>query len=114
MPDDNRRDFLKNAGVGVAAIAAGTLSLDARADDKKQEPAAEAQDTLVIGCGGQAMSLLRSFVAQPDVRIACVCDPEAKRAADAAQAVESATGKRCAWWPTCGDCSTTSRSTPCA
>jgi predicted dehydrogenase len=95
MADKDRRDFLKHAGAGVAAIAAANLSLGASADDKAQQPASAANDALVmgwVGCGGQATNLLRSFVAQPDVKIACVCDPEAKRAADAAQAVESATG----------------------
>ena len=102
MTDRQRREFLKHAGLGAAAIAGAQLASVARAEDKPvakdqaDQPAAGTQNKLVmgwIGCGGQAKNLLRSFIEQPDVAVSYVCDPEASRAAEAAQIVESATGK---------------------
>jgi len=46
----------------------------------------------MIGPGGHGSSLLRSFAAQPDVRVLWVCDPDAQRLQAAAQAVAAATG----------------------
>ncbi len=100
MTDAHRREFLRQAGLGAAAVAATQLSGIATAEDKKadnsKQPAADAQDKLVmgwIGCGGQATNLLKSFISQPDVAVAYVCDPETARAVAMAQIVESASGK---------------------
>jgi len=96
MTAGHRREFLKHAGLGAATLAAAEISSLARAEDQPAKPAEDAQNKLVmgwIGCGGQATNLLKSFVEQPDVAVAYVCDPEASRAAAAAQHVESVTGK---------------------
>ncbi|HEY2839297.1 MAG TPA: Gfo/Idh/MocA family oxidoreductase, partial [Pirellulales bacterium] len=99
MSDSHRRDFLKHAGIGVAAATAASLAAVGRADETKDEKSAAKSDaggTIVmgwIGCGGQATNLLKSFAAQPDVAVAYVCDPETARAAAAAQVAESLTGK---------------------
>ena len=92
MTDAHRREFLRQAGLGAAAVAATQLSGIATAEDKKadnsKQPAANAQDKLVmgwIGCGGQATNLLKSFISQPDVAVAYVCDPETARAVAMAQ-----------------------------
>jgi predicted dehydrogenase len=42
----------------------------------------------LIGCGGMGMGNLRAFMGRPDVSIAAVCDPDAKRMARAALTVE--------------------------
>jgi predicted dehydrogenase len=95
MTESQRRDFLKQASLGAVAMAATQLSGSARAEDQPATPAIAAQNKIVmgwIGCGGQAKNLLRVFVEQPDVAVTFVCDPEASRAAEAAQIVESAQG----------------------
>ena len=91
MADSHRRDFLKHAGIGVAAATAANLAGVLRADETKPGKRAAKSDAggkivmAWIGCGGQATNLLKSFGAQPDVAVAYVCDPEASRAAAAAQ-----------------------------
>jgi predicted dehydrogenase len=96
MTESQRRDFLKQAGLGAVAMAATQLSGNARAEDQPATLAGGAQNKIVmgwIGCGGQAKNLLRVFAEQPDVAVTFVCDPEASRAAEAAQIVESSQGK---------------------
>jgi len=101
MSDSHRRDFLKHAGIGVVGAAAANLAGSLRANEPKEEKKADdkptdaASKTVMawIGCGGQATNLLKVFAAQSDVAIAYVCDPEAPRAAAAAQTVESLGGK---------------------
>ncbi len=95
MTDFERRAFLKQAGLGTAALAAAQLTVAASAEEKP-EAKPDAQNKIVmgwIGCGGQGTNLLKSFVAQPEVTVAYVCDPEARRATQAAAAVQSASGK---------------------
>lgn len=91
----DRREFLKTASVGAAAVAAAQVATTSLADEKSKASPTDAQKTVMgwIGCGGQATNLLKSFVEQPDVTIAYVCDPETERAKNLAQIVESATGK---------------------
>lgn len=56
--------------------------------------AADARIVLgIIGPGGMGMNHLRAFAAYPDVAIAHVCDPDAKRLAQAAAEAEKLTGK---------------------
>jgi predicted dehydrogenase len=100
MANSDRRDFLKHAGIGVAAVTAANLASIVQADEPKAGDQAAAKSDAAgkmvmgwIGCGGQATNLLKSFAAQPDVAVAYVCDPEAPRAAASAQIVESLTGK---------------------
>ncbi|HEY4312055.1 MAG TPA: Gfo/Idh/MocA family oxidoreductase [Pirellulales bacterium] len=96
MPDTPRREFLKQASLGAAAIATTQSARVVQADDDQQRPPVEAQSKLVmgwIGCGGQATNLMKTFITQPDVAVAYVCDPEAARAAAMAQIVKEASGE---------------------
>jgi predicted dehydrogenase len=86
MSKTNRRVFLKTS---TALAAASALPWSLRAQG--------ANDRVVLGVigpGGMGMNLLRSFVTQPDVTIAWVCDPDRDRAASAAREVEQAGQKR--------------------
>ena len=86
MTDRDRREFLKQAGLGLAAAASSQAgSANAAAGQKIVMGA--------IGCGGQGRGLARTFASRPDVRLAYVCDPDAKRAAQAAAEVEKICGK---------------------
>ncbi|MFN4258378.1 MAG: Gfo/Idh/MocA family protein [Gemmataceae bacterium] len=79
---ENRRDFLKESGLGVAALAlAGTAT------------AQQANEQLVvgvIGCGGMGNNHIRMLVNNKGVRVAYVCDPDENRLAAAAKIVEGA------------------------
>ena len=78
----NRRVFLKQSG--ASALAFSTLASPARS-------AAGANEKIVLGVigpGGMGMNLLSSFAGMADVEISHVCDPDEKRAADAAKKVE--------------------------
>ena len=80
MPS-TRRHFLKQTGLGAAAAAVGGASPNDRLT------------VGVIGCGGMGTSHARHLAPRKDVRIAYVCDPDSRRAANAARAVEKAGGK---------------------
>jgi predicted dehydrogenase len=83
MSTPNRREFLTHAGAATLALAAPAQ-------------AAQANDRItvgVIGCGGMGTSHAKTLAGRKDVTIAYVCDPDSKRAADAAKAVEAGSGK---------------------
>ncbi|MBX7168279.1 MAG: Gfo/Idh/MocA family oxidoreductase [Pirellulales bacterium] len=98
----DRRSFL-----GQAALAAGSaltlaqqhfVQLDsAQAAEPAAAPAptspAERLVLASIGCGGQGSGLARSFASQPDVELAYVVDPDAKRAAELAATIGKITGR---------------------
>jgi predicted dehydrogenase len=91
--DQARRQFLKTSG--AAALSAASVSLGA--EESPRNPKAPSSDKLVmaaIGCGGQGTNLITSFARQPDVEVACVCDPDSARADAAARKVEEITGQR--------------------
>ncbi len=101
MTEAHRRRFLQQAGAGAASLAAAQLANFAAADDKdgkssqtnpeQPDKPGQAADKLVmgwIGCGGQATNLMKSFVAQPDVAVTYVCDPETARAGHGAGRAE--------------------------
>jgi len=77
----NRRQFLKEVGGLTAAAAAisGTGALGAIG-------ANEAVIVGVIGTGGMGGNHVKELAARKDVRIACVCDPDANRLSAAAKA----------------------------
>jgi predicted dehydrogenase len=91
MRNTDRRKFLKQTGAGIAASVASV---------PRAATARDANDRLVvgvIGCGGRGTSLGRTFSAQPDARVAHVCDPDRTRAArakDAAGADQAAADMR--------------------
>jgi predicted dehydrogenase len=83
----SRRTFLMQSGAGVvgaaAAAAAGRAALGA----------ADSVVLGAIGCGGRGTGILKTFAGLPGVEVAYVCDPDEKRAAAAARAVASISGK---------------------
>lgn len=88
MNSPNRRRFLQQT--------AGALTVTAALGMPSPSRAAGANERLVlaiIGPGGMGSNLLSSFVTFKDVEIACVCDPDSNRMAQAARSVEKSTGK---------------------
>ena len=70
MSPSNRRSFVMNT---LAGTAAATLAA---------RPAHAARSKLVlglIGCGGRGTYLAGTFLSNPDVEIAYVCDPDRDR-----------------------------------
>ncbi|MDP6556915.1 MAG: Gfo/Idh/MocA family oxidoreductase [Pirellulaceae bacterium] len=82
----NRRDAMKGVAAGIAAsgmcsTASGRFS----------------SETLVIGavgCGGRGRAHAKLLAGRKDVRISHVCDPDLKRAEQAANDVEKVCGKK--------------------
>jgi predicted dehydrogenase len=98
-PFPTRRDFLRQgttAAAGAAVLSMGADRAVAAADRPvpESEPKGERIVLGLIGPGGQGTSLLRTFVRQPDVEVAYVCDVDGHRLADAAKVVEEATGRK--------------------
>ncbi len=84
----NRRAFLRRSGTGIVGAAALGWAVPTRAWG--------ANETIVlgaIGCGGQGTNLIKKFAALTGVEVAIVCDPDAARAAAAAEAVATITGR---------------------
>ncbi|MEQ8788559.1 MAG: Gfo/Idh/MocA family oxidoreductase [Pirellulaceae bacterium] len=80
----NRRDAMKGAVAGIAAAGIASTT-QARASG----------DTLVmgaIGCGGRGRAHAQLLAGRKDVHLAYVCDPDLKRAEQAAAEVEKAGG----------------------
>ncbi len=88
MSENNRREFLKQTGQGVAATAALGWASEAAAKEAS-EPLAIG----VIGVGGMGGNHLNQLVRNADVRVAYVCDVDQSRLDQAAKTVESAAGK---------------------
>ncbi|UCG47825.1 MAG: Gfo/Idh/MocA family oxidoreductase [Phycisphaerales bacterium] len=85
----SRRKLLKQSG----AMAAGMVL----AGSRNTSGAAGANGRVCIGMigpGGHGSGLLKSFVAQKDVEVVYVCDPDANRANQAAHTVEQAAGRK--------------------
>ncbi|MCA9077591.1 MAG: Gfo/Idh/MocA family oxidoreductase [Planctomycetaceae bacterium] len=81
MSTTDRRDFLKTAGVGVAAIAS-TSTVSAAPKSAKVVLG-------IIGPGGMGMNHVRHLCERDDVTIAWVCDVDESRLAKAAEHVKS-------------------------
>src|SRR5688500_3457055 len=73
----NRREFLAQSGAAALAMTV---------------PPNDKITVAVIGCGGMGTSHAKTLAARKDVAIAYVCDPDDKRSAAAAKAVESLAG----------------------
>jgi len=82
-----RRDAIGAAGVALSAMAAAEP-----AAGQDAAPAATSDRFVVgvIGPGGMGTFHLKTLIANPQVDIAYVCDPDSTRAATAAKTVESA------------------------
>ncbi len=88
MKELSRRNLLRQSGTLATAMALAGLPRTSRA--------AGANDRIVLGMigpGGHGSGLLASFVAQKDVDVAYVCDPDANHMNQAARVVEQAAGK---------------------
>lgn len=86
MNDNTRRTFLKETGLGFAAVAASGVSTRA----------AQANERVVVGVigpGGMGTHHLRSLVRRKDVEVAWVCDVDSDRLARAEKIVKDVTGK---------------------
>ena len=80
-----RREFLKEAGLGAAAMALGANAAGA-AQGRRIVVA-------VIGTGGMGSSHTRTLAERKDVEVACVCDVDSSRLADAAKLVQTGSGQ---------------------
>lgn len=86
MTDNSRRTFLKETGLGIAAVAATGATAHA----------AKANERIVIGLigpGGMGSNHLKNLVKRKDVEVAYVCDVDSDRLARAGKIVKDATGK---------------------
>src|SRR5262249_36951584 len=83
MAGNSRRGFLQESALGAAALALAGTSRGAKGANDRVTVG-------LIGCGGMGTAHLRQLVANADVNIAYVCDPDGKRLGTAAQAVEKA------------------------
>lgn len=84
MSTTSRRQFIKNATLGVtAASLMGTTKLRAAGANERVRVA-------VIGCGNQGNSHIKSLRSLADAEIACVCDVDEQRVGSAAEAADGA------------------------
>jgi predicted dehydrogenase len=84
MDATNRREFLRQAGIGAAVVSVGSAVAEAASGD--------ALVLGVIGPGGMGMNHTRLLASRKDVRIAYVCDVDSDRLAAAAREVEMRSG----------------------
>jgi len=85
MSGSRRREFLRDAGLGVAALTLG-------AGTARSETAQKIRVGL-IGPGGMGTAHLRLLTLRKDVEVTHVCDPDRKRLAAAAELVQGTTGQ---------------------
>ena len=84
MSQPNRRSFVTSTVAGTAAVTAASLT---------PRPVRAARSKVVlglIGCGGRGAYLAQTFLADPDVEIAYVCDPDQGRLAAGVKTVGNA------------------------
>ena len=89
MSRHHRREFLQEAGLGLAAVTAchlGTSAVHAAGPNERVQVG-------VIGPGGMGSSHLRELVGRQDVVVSHVCDVDEHRLAAAAQVVQDKTGQ---------------------
>ena len=90
----NRRDFLKQAAVGVAALSMGDFAFAAA---PRQARVVGANDTVrlgVVGVNSRGRALAQNFAKMPLCEVACVCDCDLKALESCQKAVEEVTSKR--------------------
>jgi len=85
VTDNKRRTFLKSAGAGV--IASGLSSGITSAQDNNRLVVG------IIGTGGMGTNHTRTLADRKDIEVAWVCDVDSKRLTNAANEVESRSGK---------------------
>lgn len=97
MSKKSRRSFLQAASGTLAGTAACRWAKGAEGAEEAQAAGARAEEkpqriTMgAIGCGGQGLSLAKSFAKQPGVHLAYICDVDEQRAARAARELEEIT-----------------------
>jgi predicted dehydrogenase len=84
MNANNRREFLRQAGLGAAVFTVGAAAGQAAPGDSLVLG--------VIGPGGMGMNHTRLLASRKDVRIAYVCDVDSNRLEAAAKEVETRSG----------------------
>lgn len=92
MSPSSRREFLQNAGQGIA----GAAVLAAGVHTAREARAADANDRFsigLIGPGGMGSNHLKLLASNKEVRFRYVCDVDAVRLSDAVKSVESISGE---------------------
>ncbi len=89
MTRPNRRQFLKDAGLGLAAVTACHLGVRAASAHAPSEQVRVG----LIGPGGMGSSHLNELVRRKDVVVTHVCDVDANRLATAAKLVKDQSGQ---------------------
>jgi predicted dehydrogenase len=80
-----RREFLRDAGLGIAALSAAPEA--ARAQESRKVVVG------LIGPGGMGTAHLRLLAGRKDVEVAYVCDPDRARLGEAARMVQTGGGQ---------------------
>lgn len=86
MTDRNRREFLRQSGLGLAA---GTTALHLAPRAARASESNARIQLGVIGCGGRGSGVARRFARQDGCDVPVVCDPDANRAERLAKGLES-------------------------
>jgi predicted dehydrogenase len=84
MQPTNRRTFLKEAGLGAAAVSLGAAHLHAAGSDRTK--------VAVIGPGGMGSGHTRLLANRKDVEVAYVCDVDQQRLQRAVEIVKEGAG----------------------
>jgi len=89
----NRREVLRSAAFGAAALATGAL---ARAADAPRPPLSQGERLrmTIIGTGSRGTGLLKVILQHPDVEIPALCDIDEQHLKTAQDLVQKARGKR--------------------
>jgi predicted dehydrogenase len=95
----NRRQFLQNTGASASAVSATALSITSAAAVLSGEQFAKAASSErvrvgVVGGGGRALSLNRTFSANPNVEVVGIADLDPGRLAKAVEEVTKRQGKK--------------------
>lgn len=95
----NRRQFLQNSGVSASAVSTTALSVTSAAAVLSGEQFAKAASSErvrvgVVGGGGRALSLNRTFSANPNVEIVGIADLDPARLGKAVEEVTKRQGKK--------------------
>lgn len=90
MSEQNRRDFLTQAGLGVA----GTVALSGPLAAARAAGANGRIQLGVIGAGGRGSGVARQFAGEKDCEVTWVCDPDESRAKKLAAGLRGVRGNR--------------------
>ena len=90
----NRRDFLKQAAAGVAALSMGDFAFAAMPRQARVIGANETVRLGVVGVNSRGRALAQNFAKMPLCEVACVCDCDLQALSKCQAAVEEVTGQR--------------------